>query len=95
MLDGVRRYAAFCRATGKTGTEYVMQAARFFGRAEEYAEPWTVPPKEQPKYGRDDARLRAAEPVRETPDPRAKMMRLADIMREQGVVPQPPQGATP
>lgn len=43
MLAGVKRYAAFCRATGKAGTEYVMQAARFFGPSRGYAEPWQVP----------------------------------------------------
>ncbi|EFH3516504.1 GntR family transcriptional regulator, partial [Escherichia coli] len=31
MLDGVRRYAAWVRATGNTGTQFVKQAATFFG----------------------------------------------------------------
>lgn len=37
---GVLRYAAFVRASGKIGTEYVKQAATFFGPAEHWREPW-------------------------------------------------------
>lgn len=40
MLAGVRRYAAFARATGKEGTEYVQQAVRFFGREKSFLESW-------------------------------------------------------
>ena len=43
ILEGVLRYAAFCKATGKLSTEYVMQAATFFGPDKRYAEPWTFP----------------------------------------------------
>lgn len=43
LLAGAKRYAAFCKATGKAGTEYVMQAARFFGPSRAYAEPWQAP----------------------------------------------------
>ena len=43
ILDGVRRYAAFIRATGKLGTEYVKQAATFFGPDRHFEEPWTPP----------------------------------------------------
>lgn len=32
MLDGVKRYAAWVRATGNTGTQFVKQAATFFAR---------------------------------------------------------------
>ena len=43
-LDAVRRYAAWCEATGKVGTEVVMQAASFFGPMKRgYAESWEVP----------------------------------------------------
>ena len=45
MLDGVNRYAAFCKATGKVNTELVMQAQRFFGPSQEYLNDWTVPTK--------------------------------------------------
>ena len=43
MHSGVRRYAAFCEDAGKVGTEYVMQATRFFGRGGHYAESWNAP----------------------------------------------------
>lgn len=40
---GLRRYKAFCEATGKIGTEYVMQAATFFGPDEHFLEDWDLP----------------------------------------------------
>jgi hypothetical protein len=43
MLQGVQRYAAWCEATAKTGTEMVMQATRFLGPEKEYENPWDVP----------------------------------------------------
>jgi hypothetical protein len=45
ILAGTKRYAAFVRATGKEGTEYVKQAATFFGPAEHFLESWTPPPE--------------------------------------------------
>ena len=44
MVDGAMRYAEFCEATGKIGTEYVMQAARFLGSEQHFMEPWGKPP---------------------------------------------------
>lgn len=43
LLAGVQRYAAFIRATGKEGTEYVKQAATFFGPDRHFEESWTLP----------------------------------------------------
>ena len=43
LLAGVRRYAVFVRATGKEGTEYVKQAATFFGPNKAFLERWTLP----------------------------------------------------
>ncbi len=43
MLEGAKRYAKFCDATEKTGTEFVMQAARFFGAQLHYMQDWTPP----------------------------------------------------
>ena len=43
MSEGTKRYAKFCDATGKTGTEYVMQAATFFGPDKHYENDWTIP----------------------------------------------------
>ena len=49
MQDGVKRYANYCRVTGKTGTEFVMQAATFFGPDHRFMEPWNPP---APRPGR-------------------------------------------
>lgn len=46
ILDGARRYAAWCKATDKIGTETVKQAATFVGTEKGFTEPWT-PPKRQ------------------------------------------------
>lgn len=46
ILAGARRYAAWCEATGKVGTETVKQAATFVGTEKGFLEPWT-PPKRQ------------------------------------------------
>lgn len=48
MANGLDRYIAFCEATGRVGTEFVMQAARFFGPSHEFENDWT-PAVEQPK----------------------------------------------
>ena len=49
VFNGVHRYAKFCDATGKTGTEFVMQAATFFGPDKHYENDWTIPkPKADP-----------------------------------------------
>lgn len=50
---GVERYRAYCEAARKIGTEYVKQAATFFGPDEHYLEAWTLP-KTDP---RSDSRL--------------------------------------
>lgn len=44
MIDGARRYAAYIAATGREGTEFVMQAATFLGPDKHFAQPWTPPP---------------------------------------------------
>ena len=44
MIEGAERYAAYCEATGKTGTEFVMQAATFLGPEKHFLEPWDSPP---------------------------------------------------
>jgi hypothetical protein len=43
LIDGAERYANFCVATGKLGTEYVMQAATFCGPEKRYLELWALP----------------------------------------------------
>lgn len=42
MLAGVKRYAAYVRATDSTGTRYVKQAATFFGPDKHFDEAWLV-----------------------------------------------------
>ena len=60
MLAGVERYRAYCDASGKTGTEYVMQAKRFFGPSAPFDEPWTVS-----ENGGDDTAARVAKLLEE------------------------------
>ena len=43
ILEGTRRYANFCEATGKLGTEYVKQAATFCGPDKSFLETWELP----------------------------------------------------
>lgn len=43
LIDGARRYAAFCLSTGKIGTEYAKQAATFLGPDKSFLQPWTAP----------------------------------------------------
>lgn len=43
MLAGVKRYAVYCQTTGNTGTQYVKQAATFFGPDRHFEEPWQTP----------------------------------------------------
>lgn len=43
IWQGVKRYAIWCERTGKVGTEFVMQGARFFGPSHQYHEEWKAP----------------------------------------------------
>lgn len=43
ILAGAKRYAAFCRATGKEHSEHVMQAKRFCGPAKPFLESFDLP----------------------------------------------------
>lgn len=60
MLAGVRRYRAFCERTGKVGSEYVMQARRFFGPARPFAESWETP-TDPDAWKRDPTQFRPGE----------------------------------
>ena len=48
MQAGVHRYAAWCQATGKIGTEFVKQASTFLGAEKGFLEPWDLPPPDRP-----------------------------------------------
>lgn len=43
LIAGVERYAAFVRAKGNEGSEFVKQASTFFGPSKFWTEPWTPP----------------------------------------------------
>lgn len=43
FIDGAARYALWARATGKEGTELVLQAATFLGPDKPFLEPWVIP----------------------------------------------------
>ena len=43
MLEGVKRYAAWCAATDKLNTEYVKQASTFLGAQKGFTETWETP----------------------------------------------------
>ena len=43
LMAGVRRYAGYVRATGSEGTQFVKQAATFFGPDRHFEEVWQAP----------------------------------------------------
>lgn len=43
LLEGVKRYAAYVRVTGSTGTQFVKQTATFFGPDRHFEESWQTP----------------------------------------------------
>lgn len=43
LLQGVRRFRAYCDAKGDTGTQFVMQARKFFGEGKPFAADWKLP----------------------------------------------------
>ncbi|HLQ12964.1 MAG TPA: hypothetical protein VK130_06920 [Steroidobacteraceae bacterium] len=43
LIEGTGRYAKFVEATAKVGTEYVLQAATFFGPDRQFLEAWERP----------------------------------------------------
>ena len=50
IAQGVSRYRKFCEAKGSIGTEYVMQAQRFFGPGKEYENDWLITEASNGKY---------------------------------------------
>jgi hypothetical protein len=54
LLAGTKRYAAFCAATSKVGTEYVKLAATFYGPGRHFAEAWELPTKAQQRTYRPE-----------------------------------------
>ena len=68
MAAGVERYYRYCQAKGTIGTEYVMQAQRFFGKEKAFENDWIITENEnaahqqrftkQSKSDRDDEAMR-------------------------------------
>ena len=72
LLEGATRYAAFCAATNKTGTEYVKQAVSWLSPGfEGWAQDWST--GEQPRRE-----------LKELPDPRREPRELPDPLNEEG-----------
>ena len=61
MHKGTKSYKEFCDATGKTNTEFVMQAATFFGPEKHYLESWDIPIKQETLPRDNDEMVQAAE----------------------------------
>lgn len=67
LTAAAERYARFCDATGKTGTETAMQAASFFGKNQCWREDYTPPPASAPRQrAKTVAELEAEEAARAT-----------------------------
>lgn len=43
IIEGVKRYSAWCKATGKINTEYVMRTSTFFGPSKNWENEYGVP----------------------------------------------------
>ena len=44
LVAGVQRYATYCDATAKAGTQYVLTPQKFFGEVDDpWAQPWAIP----------------------------------------------------
>lgn len=79
MRAGVERYAAFVRATGREGSEFVKQAGTFFGTGKAFLETWEPPPSvvngHAPKASSVDA---DGIPTWATAEERAELLRLRE-----------------
>jgi len=59
LLAGVRRYAVHCEAEHKIGTQFVLQAATFFGPDNRWAESWEVSSNGADPAAEEEAALRS------------------------------------
>jgi hypothetical protein len=58
IIAGVERYAAFVRAKGNEGSEFVKQASTFFGPSKFWLEPWKPPTRNgTSRESRNDAEI--------------------------------------
>ncbi len=56
MINGLRRYTAFCEASGTIGTPYVMHMSTFLGKDENFMEEWEPPQVERVETVEDKGR---------------------------------------
>ena len=47
MIEGLKRYVAFCEVSGTIGTPYIMHMSTFLGPDENFTEEWTPPEPER------------------------------------------------
>jgi len=52
MAAGLDRYLRYCQARGSIGTEFVMQAVRFFGKSKEFENDWMITEKDHANSSR-------------------------------------------
>lgn len=57
ILSGVRRYADYVHATGSAGTQFVKQAATFFGPDRHFEDDWTKPRSEHITFSTEQCRF--------------------------------------
>ena len=43
ILEGLKRYTAFCKVSGTVGTPYIMHMSTFLGKDENFLEDWEPP----------------------------------------------------
>jgi hypothetical protein len=85
MLFGARRYAAFCEATNRTGTQYVQMASTFLGKDLSFLETWEAPQPELPSHiAAIEARRKRA--IANGEDPDEDIFGLRRFQREGGHV---------
>lgn len=75
LFRAVERYAAYCRATGKIGTEYVLQAGTFFGPQRRWEEAYDAPTEPIVILDFDEMMADVS------PETRARMERFSDRRR--------------
>lgn len=61
IVEGVARYASYCETKGWVGTEYVKQAATFFGVGQCWREKWAPSLRSPSRQARDSNFGRAAD----------------------------------
>jgi uncharacterized protein YdaU (DUF1376 family) len=88
MTDGIARYAKFCVATGKVGTEAVKHAATFLGSEKAFLEDWALPGSEVRKLNGSfvHTQFLTAEEKRRQGTARAKEEFLASFKTIEGEV---------